>query len=508
MSADQLLHLSGVVKTFPGQVALADADLDVGAGEIHALVGQNGSGKSTMIKLLAGYHQPDLVRESTIAGESFTLGSTSEADRLGMRFIHQNLGLIEGMSVVENCALTRGFPTGKMWRINWSEEKARVAGLLERWGVEVDVGQPIGHLAPAQRTMVAIVRALQDWENSARLLVLDEPTATLPAAEVERLFEVVHRVAAAGLGVLFVSHRLDEVFDVAGRVTVFRDGKTVLSQPTSELNHTTLVRAMLGRSIAAWETGEVHPGAESALVVENLAGIDLKSLSLTVRKGEIVGLAGLLGSGRDEVAPLISGAIERTGGTVTAGTSVVPGGKPRASLQAGVATVPVDRARNGAVPSFSVEENIVLPRLGPLVRGGKISGRLQRRQSTDWIEQLDIRPADPRKAFLNLSGGNQQKVVLAKCLRLAPDVLLLDEPTQGVDVGAKVALYTIVADRAAEGLAVLVSSGDSEELARLCHRVVVLVNGEVVQEISGADLTPEAIDLAVLRAEEDEVSNV
>jgi ribose transport system ATP-binding protein len=507
---EPVLHLSAVVKTFPGQVALDGAGLAVGPGEIHALVGQNGSGKSTMIKLLAGYHSPDSVGEATMDGAAFSLGSADDADRLGMRFVHQNLGLVESMTVVENCALTRGFPTGHLWRINWRAEQVRVSGLLERFGVDLDTTCPVGRLAPAQRTMVAIVRALQDWEQSARILVLDEPTATLPASEVERLFEVVRRVAASGLGVLFVSHRLDEVFEIASQVTVFRDGKTVLSAPTSELDHGALVRAMLGRSIAAWETVGVPDEAGSALVVEQLAGLDLRSLSLTVRRGEIVGLAGLLGSGRDEVCPLVSGAVPRAGGTVTVGGRPVAKDSPRAALRAGIATVPVDRPRNGAVPTFSVGENIVLPRLGPLVRRGVLRRRLQRRESRRWVEQLDVRPADPQRTFLTLSGGNQQKVVLAKCLRLDPEVLLLDEPTQGVDVGAKVALYSIVAARAEDGLAVVVSSGDSEELARLCHRVLVLVDGAVAREISGPALTPEAVDLAVLglQAQEGVVAHV
>ena len=380
--------------------------------------------------------------------------------------------------------------------------------MLAQFGVDVDPDEPVGHLAPAHRTMVAIVRALQDWEHSARLLVLDEPTATLPAAEVERLFAVVRRVAAKGLGVLFVSHRLDEIFDIASRVTVFRDGKSVLDESLAQLDHQTLVRTMLGRSIAAWHTGAVQSAAAPALVVDKLAGLDLRSLSLTVHEGEIVGVAGLLGSGRDEVAPLISGAIARSGGTVTSGGQAIKPDDPRAALKAGVATVPVDRPRNGAVPNFTVQENIVLPRLRTLVKAGILNRRLERKESTHWIEQLDVRPGDPQKLFLNLSGGNQQKVVLAKCLRLSPKVLLLDEPTQGVDVGAKVALYSIVAARAEEGLGVLVSSGDSEELARLCHRVLVLVRGIVVQEMSGADLTPEAIDLAVLQDLEDEVIHV
>jgi ribose transport system ATP-binding protein len=506
--AQPLLHLSGVVKSFPGQVALSDGRLEVEAGEIHALVGQNGSGKSTLIKLLAGYHQPDAVGRATVDGRSFTLGSADEADRLGMRFIHQNLGLVESMSAVENCALSHGIPTGRLWRIDWKSERRRVSSLLERFGVEVDVSAPVGTLPPAHRTMIAIIRALQDWEHSARLIVLDEPTATLPRGEVDRLFSLMRRVASHGIGVLFVSHRLDEVFEVATRVTIFRDGRTVADRRVEELSHEELIRTMLGRSIESFETRhDVSPG-RPALRVAGLGGIDLHSLDLTVGSGEIVGLAGLLGSGREEVVPLLSGAQPRTACDVEVDGAALRSSDPRAALRAGIATVHVDRGRNGAVTAFSVAENVVLPEMRSLIRWGFLRGSRRRDEADRWIDELDVRPADAGATFLNLSGGNQQKVVLGKCLRLQPKVLLLDEPTQGVDVGAKVALYSIVADRAERGLGVLVSSGDSEELARLCHRVLILSRGRVVRELAGDDLTAEEIDLAVLEEDRHHTEDV
>ncbi|MDT4919467.1 MAG: ribose transport system ATP-binding protein [Pseudonocardiales bacterium] len=506
--ARSLLHLSGVVKTFPGQVALADGNLDVAAGEIHALVGQNGSGKSTIIKLLAGYHQPDSVGEATMEGESFDLGSAHEADRLGMRFIHQNLGLVESMSALENCALSHGIPTGALWRIDWKTERARLTALLDRFGVDVDITAPVGTLPPAHRTMIAIIRALQDWEDSARLIVLDEPTATLPRGEVDRLFALMRRVASHGIGVLFVSHRLDEVFEVASRVTVFRDGRTVADRAVAELDHEELIRTMLGRSIESFETTAEVTDPVSALDLEGVAGLDLHEISLNLGAGEIVGLAGLLGSGRDEVVPLISGARKRSAGHVGIAGRTVPNGDPRSALRAGIATVHVDRARNGAITSFSVGENVVLPNLRSLWSAGFLRASRRRRDAMRWINELDVRPARPEATFLNLSGGNQQKVVLGKCLRLEPKVLLLDEPTQGVDIGAKVALYTIVAARAADGLGVLVSSGDSEELARLCHRVLILARGRVVRELTGAELTAEQIDLAVLEEDREHTKHV
>jgi ribose transport system ATP-binding protein len=507
-AAPALLHLSGVVKSFPGQVALADGNLAVGAGEIHALVGQNGSGKSTLIKLLAGYHSPDHVGGATMEGHDFDLGSAHDADRLGMRFIHQNLGLVETMSALENCALAHGMPTGRLWRIDWKAERVRLVALLDRFGVDVDVDAPVGSLPPAHRTMIALIRALQDWEESARLIVLDEPTATLPRAEVDRLFALMRRIASHGIGVLFVSHRLDEVFEIASKVTVFRDGRTVAELDVAQLSHADLIRTMLGRTIDEFQTGEAVDHPKPALSVHSLSGIDLQRLDITVGAGEIVGLAGLLGSGRDEVVPLISGARRRLDGQVAVGGLEVRNGDPRAALRSGIATVPVDRARNGAITSFSIAENIVLPDLRSLWRGGFLRGRGRRRDAQRWIKELDVRPANPDATFLNLSGGNQQKVVLGKCLRLEPQVLLLDEPTQGVDVGAKVALYAIVAERAEAGLGVLMSSGDSEELARVCHRVLILARGHVVRELRGAELNAEDIDLAVLEEDREHTKDV
>jgi ribose transport system ATP-binding protein len=506
--ARALLHLSGVVKTFPGQVALADGTLDVAAGEIHALVGQNGSGKSTLIKLLAGYHSPDSVASATMEGTPFELGSAHDADRLGMRFIHQNLGLVETMSALENCALANGIPTGALWRIDWKAERKRLRGLLDRFGVTVDITAPVGTLPPAHRTMIAIIRAVQDWEESARLVVLDEPTATLPRGEVDRLFELMRRIASHDIGVLFVSHRLDEVFEVASRVTVFRDGRTVASHAVAELTHEDLIRDMLGRSIDAFETAAEVAEPTAKLELRGLSALDLKDFSLSVGAGEIVGLAGLLGSGRDEVVPLVSGARRALSGSVVAAGKQVRNGDPRAALRSGIATVHVDRARNGAITGFSVAENLVLPDLRSLWRTGVLRSRRRRSQTEHWIRELDVRPANPDATFLNLSGGNQQKVVLGKCLRLEPTVLLLDEPTQGVDIGAKVALYAIVAERAGAGLGVLVSSGDSEELARLCHRVLILARGRVVRELRGEELTAEQIDLAVLEEDREHTKDV
>jgi ribose transport system ATP-binding protein len=497
-----LLSLTGVVKQFPGQLALDHVNLELLSGEILALMGQNGSGKSTLIKVLAGFHQPDSFTHASIAGQPLQLGSATEASKAGIRFVHQTLGLVESMNAVENCALLRGFPTGPLWYINWAQERERVGNLLHEFGVDINPRTPVGQLRQAQRTLVAVVRALQDWEEDVKILVLDEPTASLPIEDVNRIFEVMREIASRGIGIIFVSHRLDEVFDVSQRLLVLRDGRNVMDAATATVNHDQLVEVMIGRTLDTWTESPVPPGSEAVLEVSNLAGRDLIDLSFTLHKGEILGFAGLIGSGRDEINELLFGAQPCTQGEIRIGDQVITEPSPPTSLQKGIAYAPADRMRYGINATFTIRENLVLPDLDPLMRRGFLSRKAEREQVAYWGEQLDIKPRNGEAEAFKLSGGNQQKVVLAKLLRLQPDVLLLDEPTQGVDIGAKASLYKILADRVSEGLGVVVCSGDSEELAHLCDRVLVISEGRMVKELSGASLTPEAIETAVISAKE------
>lgn len=497
-----LLTLRKVDKSFPGQLALDQVDLELFSGEILALMGQNGSGKSTLIKVLAGFHKPDAYESAAINGQEFNLGSGTEATKSGIRFVHQTLGLVDSMNVVENCALLRGFPTGPLWHIDWPQERKRVSHLLSEFGVDINPRTPVGQLRQAQRTLVAVVRALQDWEDQVSVLVLDEPTASLPANDVKRIFSVMREVASRGIGVIFVSHRLDEVFEISDRITVLRDGRNVLTVPTHETDQSTLVEVMIGRTLAAWSNSTPAARKSTVLEVSGLGGRDLKDFSFSLHESEILGVAGLVGSGRDEINELIFGATPRTAGQVKIRDTLVESPTPDESLRQGIAYAPADRMRFGINATFSIRENLVLPELHSLMRKGFLSRKAERRAVADWTEQLDIKPTNGEAEAFKLSGGNQQKVVLAKLLRLAPNVLLLDEPTQGVDVGAKASLYQILADRVAEGLSVLVCSGDSEELAHLCDRVLVVGDGKLTHELSGSTLTPHAIEEAIISAKE------
>jgi ribose transport system ATP-binding protein len=497
-----MLRIEHLSKTFPGQVALDGVDFDVAAGEVHALVGQNGCGKSTLIKVVAGYHQPDPGGEAWVDGVPLTLGDGHAAAAAGIRFVHQDLGLVGSINAVENLALTVGYKTSFGRRIKWREE-TRLArqGLAELGLHDIDVKAPIDELPAAQRTAVAIARALVGWEEGAKLLVLDEPTATLPGADVARLFEVIHRLKARGISILYVSHHLDEVFELADRVTVLRDGRRIATVPVSGLDHGGLVELIVGHRL------ETHSATEAAsmtgqpvLSVRGLKGDTVQGIDLDVHPGEIVGLAGITGSGREDVLALIAGQIPREDGHVWIDRRPVPNYQPHSAMDAGAALVPAERSVNGTVATMSVRENLTLTDLSRHVAGGRLRRKREVAETKEWIDRLSIKTSSSEALIGSLSGGNQQKVMFGKALRLAPKLLLLDEPTQGVDVGAKDQIHRLVDEAAGEGMAVLVASTDTDEIVRLCHRVVVMANGLVTGTLTGGQIVAERIEHAQLES--------
>ena len=484
MTGDGLLRIGRLTKRFDATLALDDVDLDVCAGEVHALVGHNGSGKSTLIKVLAGFHTPDPASEVSVDGEPLAFGSAAASRAAGLRFVHQDLGLVHSLSTVENLALGVGFDTGFGGRIRWASERREARRRLHELGYEIDPRRPVAELAAAERTGVAIARALRDADR-ARLLVVDEPTAMLPRHEVAVLFDAIRRVRERGVGVLYVSHRLDEVFSIAARVTVLRDGRRVGTFAVDELDEPRLVALMTGgASLAVREDGSVEELRDGLLVADGLRGTVLDGVSFSAAGGEILGVAGLSGSGREELLPLLFGARERRGGAVRVEGATLPAGLPTAAIAAGMALVPGDRHAAGAVTSLSVRENLVLTDLRRhATRLGAMRRAAERAEARRWIEALDVRPVDPDAPFMSLSGGNQQKVVLAKWLRVRPRVLLLDEPTQGVDVQAKATIHRLAREAASGGAAVVIASSDDAELCECCDRVLVLRDGRVAGEL-------------------------
>jgi ABC-type sugar transport system ATPase subunit len=511
-----LLAIREVSKTFPGLKALDRVSLEVDSGSVVAVVGQNGSGKSTLVKILAGVYQADPGGEIRVGSNDGS--EPGEHPGVDLHFIHQDLALVPTLSTVENLDLRRPLARKDWLPVSRDEERRHAYRLIREFGGDFDVEVPVAKLSAAERTIVAIAGALDGWDRPDNVLVLDEPTAALHGAEVEILFEAVRRVADRGAGVLFISHRLDEVMFLADHVVALRDGRVAASARRGQFGHDELVRMIAGRDVLAGSASAGFTHGEPVLSVTNLTGARLRGLDLQIHRGEIVGVAGILGSGREELAGLVFGAKPKTDGRVAIGGEELLGATPRQAIKRGAAYVPADRRSHGAIMTMRARENLTLPRLGSFRRrDGSLDMRAERREADVWVERVGLRPPHPERPLQNFSGGNQQKFVLAKWLRNKPRVLLLDEPTQGVDVGAKDAIYELIIEAARGGAGVLVSSSETKELVTLCDRVLVLRDGVCVAEldrsaISEARIIRESLgvsgeDLAHLGVEHPEESD-
>lgn len=490
-----LLRIEGLGKTFGGTAALNDVSLEVRPGEVHGLVGQNGSGKSTLIKILSGYHAPDR-GEIVVSGERVDPPLTLTAlRRLGVEFVHQDLGLVPTMSVLENLRVGR-YATGPGGRIRWRQEARRAAELLRRFELDVDPGAAVERLSQAERAIVAIIRALSELEEhrGGGLLVLDEPTAALPAHEVGRLFDAVRRVRDTGSAVLIVTHNLDEVFEITDRISVLRDGWLVAARATAELDERSLIELIVGRELARLYPEHAGGEADVALAVTDLSGGRAHGVSFVVRRGEILGLTGLAGAGHEDVPYLVPGARRPAGGVVELDGRVLHDPTPERASRAGLVLLPADRQRLSAIPGATVKENVTLPTLGAF-RGrlGRLDHGAERRAVRDVLHRFEVTPPQPDRPLFTLSGGNQQKALLGRCLRARPAVLLLHEPTQGVDVGARAGIFAILREAASAGTAMLYASSEYEELANVCDRVLVLRRGRIAAELRGGGLTKESL---------------
>lgn len=492
------IRIQGVSKTFPGQKALDDVSFTIARGRIHALLGHNGSGKSTLIKILAGIYTADPGGEVEIDGERLASGSPRDASRHGLRFVHQDLGLVAQLTAAENMALTWGYPRTATGRVDGRVHAANVRAALARLAVDVDIDRPVAQLRAVERTAVAIARALGEPGRSIGVLVLDEPTAALPPAEVESLFDILRDVRDQGIAILYVSHRLGEVLALADDASVLRDGRLQHSVPLAGMARDALVRMILGDLDGAAPSAAAHgdghrrqrPAAADPVFRVEVSSRVLEDVEITLRRGEIVGVAGLAGSGRDEVCEALVGAVSSScrihdddSGTVHSGIS------PAAARKLGIALVLPNRAPHSAVAPFSVAENVSLPSLAGVVRRGLLHHRTERTFAETWIDRLQIQPRDAAKTYAHLSGGNQQKTIFAKWLAIQPRLLLLEDPTTGVDVGARSRIYDLIEEQAADGLAVLVASSDIEDLVALCDRVVVISHGRIADEVAGEEIT-------------------
>ena len=494
MGEDLLLKMTGICKSFPGVMALDDVEFGVRRGQVQALIGENGAGKSTLIKVLTGIYQKD-AGEILFDGQSISPASTTESQHMGISTIYQELNLAQYLSVAENIFIGR---EPRRWGlIDWKTVRSRAVAILGDMGVGgVDVARPLGDCSVAIQQMVAIARALS---LDAKLLVMDEPTSSLSEGEVAILFDVIRRVKARGASVIFISHKIDEVFEICDAVTILRDGRLVGAYPMSEMTKLKMVSLMIGRDATSVlhrkKTDYIAPGERKTLL--SARGLSrahkTKQIDIDIASGEVLGVSGLLGSGRTELAKILFGDDVPERGDIDVGGRSARLKTPRDAIKLGLGFCSEDRKAEGLFPNMTVMENMTIGVLDEVSTGGVMSARAQGRIAQTYIEKLKIKASGPHQKMGELSGGNQQKVLLARWLCKKPILMILDEPTRGIDLGAKSEIEDIIAELSGGGVAVLMISSELEELVRSCDRIVVLSEGKKVGQLSGHEISEERL---------------
>ena len=485
-----LLSVEDVAKSYGGAQALRGVSLSLRAGEVHGLVGANGAGKSTLIRILAGLTQPDRGRIA-LDGKPVEIATPHRATELGMSFIHQELAFVPGLTVIQNIML--GLPKRtRLGMIGWRAIAREVEPVARRVGITAPLFAAMRGLSAADAWLINICRALLRKE---RLIVMDEPTASLSAVECEKLFAIIADLTASGVAVLYVSHRLDEILRLCAQVTVFRDGRSVGDFDRAALSHASLVEAIVGGAVPAAIRGTVgHATSAIALTVKHLTRLPrVRGVSFTLRRGEVLGIGGLVGAGRTELVRLIYGADRTDGGDMILNDTPFAPKNPAAAVRAGLGLVAEERRTDGLMLTKSVAFNLQLANLSRIARGPFIDRGRWRSESLATIRDLAIKTPGPETPVGRLSGGNQQKVVIGRWLLRAPRVLILDEPTRGVDIGARGEIHRLIRGLAARGMAVLVVSSEPDELPELCDRVLVMAEGRIVRELTGDAVTRNAV---------------
>jgi len=499
-SAASALSIRDISKAFGGAKALADVSLDILPGEVHGLLGQNGSGKSTLIKILAGFHAPEPGGTMSVAGAECAFPMPAgRARQLGLSFVHQHLGLLPSLTVLENMMVGE-FAARRFSAIRWRRAKARVRETFERFGLSVDPDVPVADLSQATRALVAIVRAFDEVTSSRAagrgVLVLDEPTPFLPRAGVERLFALVRKIAGEGTAVVFVSHDIDEILEITDCASVLRDGRLVGSLVTCESTADDFIRMIVGRKVDYFRSSQRDLSGRAVVAeIRNAGDGLLDSVSLQVRQGEVVGLTGLIGAGFDRLIALAYGSSRASSGQMSIGGATVPLAEmtPALALRSRIAFLPADRLGAAGVGALSVRDNMTLPILPTGAAGLLVDWRSLEDVARRLAFSYEVRPNDPSLPLSALSGGNAQKALLAKWFQTEPALMLLDEPVQGVDVGARQRILSTIRSAAENGMAVVLASTDSEVLAQICDRVLVFARGRIVSELTGDRLTKASI---------------
>lgn len=486
---DPVLRLRGISKSFPGVKALSEVQLDLYPGQVTALIGENGAGKSTIVKVLTGIYQPD-AGEIMLGGKPVRFAGADAAARAGVTAIHQETVLFDALSVAENIWLGHA-PKGRFGLIDRSAMRLSAVRLLESIGADLNPDALLRDLGIAQRHMVAIARALS---VEAQVVIMDEPTAALSHKEIHELYDLVEKLKAQGKAILFISHKFDEIFRIADRYTVFRDGAFVGEGMVADVDQGQLVQMMVGRSVDQIFPKREHTVGAAVLTVAGYSHpTEFDDITFTLHRGEILGFYGLVGAGRSEVMQALFGITTPSKGACRIDGDVRVLRRTSEAIAAGIVYVPEDRGRQGAVKGMAVFANVTLPSLSRTSRAGFISMAQEFALTRAYTERLDLRAASLDQDVGLLSGGNQQKVVIAKWLALRPRVIILDEPTKGIDIGSKAAVHTFMAELAAEGLAVIMVSSEIPEVLGMSDRVIVMREGRIVEELTGQAMTPEAL---------------
>lgn len=494
-SGQAALVLKGATKAFGANKAVDDVSFSLPAGRVHALLGGNGSGKSTLIKMLAGVERAD-GGTVEIGGQSIALAemTPARAAAAGLRFVHQQRSTFPELTVAENLAIGgTGFPTAPGGRVRWQAARRDAASVLAKYEIDAHPDQFLGELGPARQAMISIARALESGEGEG-ILVLDEPTVSLPDTEVRLLLEAVRRQADRGQTVILVTHRLEEVFAVADNAILLRNGRLVAEVEPKSITRADLVELIVGRAIEEIAPNDAAEHGAVILEAKGLRAGPVGPVDLQLRAGEVIGVAGLVGSGRSSLLKAMFGVLPVESGSVKLDGRDVRLRSPRDGMRAGIAYVPENRAEDAVLPELSVTDNLSVAVIGDYWKGGRVRGGLQRRDARSLLSRFLIKAQSVEDALSSLSGGNQQKVIVARWLRRSPRVVLLDEPTQGVDVGARHEIYLLIRAAVEGGAVALVASSDSEELAAICDRVIVLRNGQIIGEVPRSELTSSRVE--------------
>ncbi|QDY71748.1 sugar ABC transporter ATP-binding protein (plasmid) [Qingshengfaniella alkalisoli] len=484
-----VLELNGITKEFPGVKALSGVDLALYPGQVTALIGENGAGKSTLVKVLTGIHQPT-AGEIRVDGTPTNFPGATAAAQAGVTAIHQETVLFDDLSVAENIFLGHA-PRARFGLIDWKTMNRRAKDILTRVGADIDPTIKLRELGIANKHLVAISRALS---VEARVVVMDEPTAALSQKEIEELYDLVERLKADGKAILFISHKFDEIFRIADRYTVFRDGQMVGSGMMRDTTENKLVELMVGRSVdQIFPARSGNPGDEVLTVAGYSHPTEFDDINFTLRRGEILGFYGLVGAGRSEFMQSLFGVTKPSKGALKIDGQVAVVRSPAEAIRQGIVYVPEDRGKQGAILDMPIFQNVTLPSLGNISKNGFLKLAEEFKRTREYTERLDLRAAALDQNVGNLSGGNQQKVVIAKWLATQPKVIILDEPTKGIDVGSKAAVHEFMAELAAAGLSVIMVSSEIPEIMGMSDRVIVMREGRMAAELDRAKLSPEAL---------------